>query len=347
MGFQYRKSIKVMPGVRLTASKSGLSASVGGKGARVTKSTSGRTTKTVGIPGTGLRHTTSSSSKSSQSKAQPAAAAPAPKPGALAPKGEKALYKAIQSQDVQAVDAVTQTYAEYALVASTIAGLMHASQGNTVRAEQLLGWVFSTQKDPAEDAFFRKYVGGHMNVEIATGVTAELPIDRQSVGLILAEIRQADGNVQGATDVVESLEPTALAAVSLAELYTDADRFDDVVDLTNGISNEDDATAILLVFRGHAFRMLGQFTAAREALRDALKSSKRESAILQRALVERAYAYLGEGKPAQAKKDAEKLMAQDRSHPLLPDLLAAIDPDGSTSAATPTLPPPTLPPPSV
>ena len=73
----------------------------------------------------------------------------------------------------------------------------------------------------------------------------------------------------------------------------------------------------------------------RETLRDALRSSKRDSAILARALIERAYAYLGERKKAQAKKDAEKVMAQDRSHPLLSELMAAIDPDSGNVPSSP------------
>ena len=58
----------------------------------------------------------------------------------------------------------------------------------------------------------------------------------------------------GAIDVVERLEPSAYTAVSLAELYLLADRPDEVIELTQGVTNEDDATAILLVFRGAAFR---------------------------------------------------------------------------------------------
>ncbi|WP_407933078.1 DUF4236 domain-containing protein, partial [Herbiconiux daphne] len=33
MGFRFRKSVKIMPGVRLNFSKSGMSTSIGGKGA--------------------------------------------------------------------------------------------------------------------------------------------------------------------------------------------------------------------------------------------------------------------------------------------------------------------------
>ena len=54
LGFRMRKSMKVAPGVRLSVSKSGVGASVGGKGARYSAHSSGRRTTTVGsgvVPG--------------------------------------------------------------------------------------------------------------------------------------------------------------------------------------------------------------------------------------------------------------------------------------------------------
>jgi hypothetical protein len=52
-----------------------------------------------------------------------------------------------------------------------------------------------------------------------------------------------------------SRPPTA--AVLLAELYAQTGRWDDVIELTEGIKNEDDAAALLCVFRGQAFRQQG------------------------------------------------------------------------------------------
>lgn len=54
---RFRKSIQILPGVRITASKRGLSTSIGGKGLRVTRGADGKTRTTVGIPGTGLSQT--------------------------------------------------------------------------------------------------------------------------------------------------------------------------------------------------------------------------------------------------------------------------------------------------
>lgn len=54
MGFRFRKSISLFPGVRLNFGKTGMSVSAGVPGFRKTISTSGRVTTSVGIPGTGL-----------------------------------------------------------------------------------------------------------------------------------------------------------------------------------------------------------------------------------------------------------------------------------------------------
>lgn len=62
MPFRFRRSIRIAPGIRLNASKSGLSTSVGKRGAHVTLG-HGRTRTTVGIPDSSLSYTTSSSRK--------------------------------------------------------------------------------------------------------------------------------------------------------------------------------------------------------------------------------------------------------------------------------------------
>lgn len=55
MGLRYRKSIKLIPGVKLNISKSGISASVGKPGNTANISRRG-VKSTVGIPGTGLSY---------------------------------------------------------------------------------------------------------------------------------------------------------------------------------------------------------------------------------------------------------------------------------------------------
>jgi len=65
MGFNFRKSFKVAPGVKLNISKKGISSvSAGVKGARVSVGKKGTRT-TVGIPGTGLSYSKQNTYKKS------------------------------------------------------------------------------------------------------------------------------------------------------------------------------------------------------------------------------------------------------------------------------------------
>jgi hypothetical protein len=61
MGFRFRRSIKLAPGIRLNLSKSGVSASIGRRGATLNISDKG-TKATVGIPGTGVSYSENLSS---------------------------------------------------------------------------------------------------------------------------------------------------------------------------------------------------------------------------------------------------------------------------------------------
>ena len=59
MGLRFRRSLRLLPGVRLNLSGSGVSASFGRRGAWFTVGPRG-TRATIGIPGSGLSYTTSS-----------------------------------------------------------------------------------------------------------------------------------------------------------------------------------------------------------------------------------------------------------------------------------------------
>jgi tetratricopeptide (TPR) repeat protein len=323
MGFRMRKSIKLAPGVRLNVSKTGIGASVGGMGVRQSVHSSGRQTTTLGsgiVPGVYYQ-----SSKGSGRTAQPPPPAPIKpkKPGLFAPKGEKELYRAVGSQDVQAMKRVGEQHPDFRVPSYSLAGLMMMASEPT-EAERLLDEVFATEKDPATDNFVTSYLYTRMELSIAEGVTAELPISRDAVGLALAELKQERNDLAGAIEVVEGLEPTAYSAVSLAELYAASGRCDDVIELTEGIKNEDDASALLCVFRGQAFREQGFHDAAHEALKEALRARSRAGPIRHSALAERAQNYLAQGKKSQARKDLERILAEDSSYEGVREQLAEL-----------------------
>jgi len=321
MGFRMRKSIKVAPGVRLNVSKSGVGASVGGRGGRYSVHSSGRRTVSAGsgiVPGvyyqkSGGGGRSRSGGFRSQAAAQQLAPPALKKPGLFAPKGEKELYRAIKAQNVQAIKQVGAEHPDFRLPSYSLAGLMMLTK-EPAEAARMLSEAFTTGKDPAEDKFISTYMYTYLELSIAQGVTAELPVNRDAVGLALAELKQEEGDLDGAIDVVEQLEPTTYSAVSLAELYSQTDRWDDVIELTEGVKNEDDAAALLCVFRGKAFRQQGFHDAAHEALKEALRSRSRAAPIRHLALAERAQNYLAQGKRGMARKDLERILAEDSDY---------------------------------
>ena len=71
MGFRFRKSIKIAPGVKLNLNKKSASVSFGGKGAHYTVSSTGKKTASVGIPGTGMSYVTSTGGKTKKASQAP------------------------------------------------------------------------------------------------------------------------------------------------------------------------------------------------------------------------------------------------------------------------------------
>lgn len=87
-----------------------------------------------------------------------------------------------------------------------------------------------------------------------------------------------------------------------------------MLELTEGLKNEDDASALLLVYRGQALREQGFHDAAHEALKEGLRSRSRAAPIRHLALAERAQNYLAQGKKGMARKDLERILAEDSDY---------------------------------
>ncbi|QSE72354.1 DUF4236 domain-containing protein [Rhodococcus sp. PSBB049] len=356
MGFRFSKSIQVVPGVRLNFSRRGVGYSVGGKGMRITKHANGRISRTVSVPGTGLSHqqtlrTAPRRTRTARIPASPPrpgipptapvplASAP-PTPAFTAPQWEKDLFAVLHSRTPADYIAVARAHGRamptVRLIAAALEGLLHVEHGighsgAQGRARELLGWVVAQNEPLATHPFVIRYLADHTwPVEIAFGVTASLRIQDEVLRLAVAELHQQAGDVDAAIWTVEGAPPTTLSALSLAELYSDAGRHQDVVDLTNGVSNLDDATALLLAFRGRAFAHLGYHDAARESFKEALRVRTRSAAVRHRALLERAYVDLAQNRKAAARKGIEKVLAEDPTYPGLTEALAELPPMPNT-----------------
>lgn len=335
MGFRMRRSIKIAPGVRLNVSSKSVGLSAGVRGARMSVNSSGRTTATVGIPGTGISYRkTSSTGRASTASRTVAGRTPVSppqakkvKPGLMAPAWEKQLFKQVNGHaDSATIHAVGQAHPPAAATAAMVELLRVALPSrDSYRVRALVGWLFDTGFEPQTDPFISKYIAlDEISVPIAIGVTAIMSWDRQALGLLSAEFEQEAGNLERAVTIVEQLEPTTIAAVSLAELYAETERWSEVVELTNELRNEDVASTFLLIQRGTALRELGFYEAARESLKEALRIRSRPTELRHLALIARGHTYLAEGKKSMAKKDYERVLANNAVYPGLQEMLAEV-----------------------
>lgn len=313
----------------MTFSPRGVSTSIGVRGARVTRGANGRITRTLGVPGTGVSHTSTirpaTRSRSRQSSL-PSSSVPPAGPNLFSPKYEKDFHKAKSLDTIQDYQRLVNLYPEARISGSFMLALKFIEDKQYPLALQALESIWELNDKIDADPLFRKYLGlKGFEVGIAEGVVAELNLNRDAIGLFLAETLQNQNRLERAIEVVEDLYPTQTTALSLADLYVAAKKWPDVIEISNGIVNVDDATCLILVYRGIAFRESGYIDASKETFKEALKSKKRSMVVRHRGHAERALTYMADGKSALALKEVEKIMAENPNDEGVKLILSALE----------------------
>lgn len=336
MGFRMRQSIRIAPGIRLNVSAKSLGISAGVRGAHVSLNSRTGVRTTASLPGTGLSYTTTHAVHAPASPGRGPGSAPrslpaspppqAPHPGLFAPHWHKELFAALEQGRTTGLEPIAVRHPEARATCMMLEALSPATgaEGGQ-RAEQMLGELWSTGYDPASDGFLRTYApDSTTSIRLTPILVATLPLSRDAIGLALAELIQETGNLDGAIQVVEGVTPSTYAAVSLADLYAEAGRWSDVIALTDGIPNGDDFCTYLLIQRGVALRQSGFLDAALDSLKAALAPRSRMVALRHLALVERALTYRASGKKSLARRDLERVLADDSQYPGVADLLSQL-----------------------
>jgi tetratricopeptide (TPR) repeat protein len=225
------------------------------------------------------------------------------KPGMMASKGEKAFHGAVASGNPEAILAAAGQNPQYKVAAQTIAGLL-LMETSFDRGVALLEEVVASGEEVRHDAFMRKYLpDAGLSVEIAAGVMVHLPLQNNSLVLLLAELYQAAGQEERAIEVLGGAEQTTHIRLSLAELLHESGRFEQVVDATTGIHNDDDVTALMLAYRGRALTELGRNDEAVNTYARVLEYPNRAESIKAMALVGRGMIHQAAGADVLAEND--------------------------------------------
>ena len=347
MSLRFRQSMKLLPGVRLNFSKETVGLSFGVPGARYTINSKGRRTVSTGIPGTGLYNveTLSSGTRSSRSRNNSSAeeafeaeeSSGPPAPGLFARKPERALntflldiYNSDHPDDVASVfekaAALKAQYPELKYPLDLISFLHGATDEKWATEVELLGASLWEQRGAAfDDKHVRKYFKGiNPGVSISPGITTRLHYNEQTLGFIWSEILQSQKKYEEAVAVLTLMQPNQMVAISLADIEISAGDFDGAIETTEDIEVFDDATGMLMLLRGVAFRGKDMNEAAIECFKRVLKEKKLPEPLTHRALFERGTTYASMGKKAMGIKDLEKILVDNPDYPEVEKKLAEL-----------------------
>jgi tetratricopeptide (TPR) repeat protein len=354
MTFRMYKRVKLGKGVKLSLSKTGIGISAGIPGARYSVHSSGRTTRTVGAPGTGLYYRKDTHAKGSRPSGGRATAAPTaiaptyPKAGILAPKAERLFVQGVTAymqgrhadaleafEDVEARDVGEEHIGEEFFAGMCLVGLDRLDE-----AIPYLEDVLASELSIPDPLMTKYRIGGAMEISVTPAVPVTVPMSNLGVALLLAEAYQGTDERQKAIELLESLGAEApgepVFALSLGDLYSEAGQWDEVVRVTEGVqTNEDDVTLNILVLRASALNELGMSEAALALTKECLRTKKRSSELLRLARYMRGRAYESAGKASLARKEYEKVYAEEASYADVAERLGRHSPQESTVVAPP------------
>jgi tetratricopeptide (TPR) repeat protein len=337
---RFRRSISLGGGVRLNINKRSLGLSAGGHGVRYSVNTDGQSTRSIGVPGTGLYYRSQTGPRSGgspgSSTVRPRSTSTTitdvtpqiaeqvvPRPGFLASGVEKRFREGL-------VFYLQQHWSE-AAGAFELASAADSSNlsddfflgASYARLERLADAAKCFEKvvgspDGLPDQLMRKYVPGTLTIQLPITDRVVVGISFNSVGatMILAELYQELGRRSEAIGLLQQLHKVApddqAIRLSLSDLLYDDDDFKGLIELTQGVENTDDVALAMLHLRAKALANEKLFAPAADLLTSCLrKTAGRDPELLKEIRYNRAEAYELLGEPRKAKADWAKLVADD------------------------------------
>ncbi|NBR93665.1 MAG: DUF4236 domain-containing protein [Actinobacteria bacterium] len=309
MSLRFRRSIKLIPGVRLNFSKSAIGLSVGVPGARISVNTRGDVYTSAGIPGTGLYSVDRTSLRGSRSRGgrrddssdteQFYIPPRPPKPGIFANRRERNFYNFLGehfggenvSPGKAAVDRALESAEKnprikYSYLA--LACLVGARDDKNFPDLLKVSAEVWQNRNKAFGTFeARKYFPEmHIELPVTTGISVIDSFGLSAFGFLYVEVLQESNQPDAALKVLEDMPPTQL-----------------------------EATGMLFIMRAAALSQLGFHDGALEAIKKVVAKHSLDEEVRNRALWERANILERQGKKAQALKELEKIVLADSKYP--------------------------------
>lgn len=327
MAFRFWRRIRLAPGVTLNLSKSAASLSFGPRGAKYTISPRGNRA-TAGIPGTGLFYTMRDPGAGRGQER--GASAPMVRARDRLTLGffQRLITPAAERAFVDGLKALNEGDDSEALVlldrsasladAAWLAGMLHLKSENFDQAERCL--LDALERRHKLDSLFSKYgVNATISLPITPEISAHVRPRERGTLLALVEVYQLQGRSGDALIRLDQLldldtsDPVVL--LSFAELALDQpnpEHLRRIAELSASVENETPVHTALLLYRARALVSLGLPDAAIDVLTLALRRRKdRPDELLRQVRYERALLYDGQRRQAQARREFERIYAED------------------------------------
>jgi tetratricopeptide (TPR) repeat protein len=355
---QFRRRINIAPGVQLNLSKGGISVSVGPRGMRYTFGR-GKSDVHIGLPGTGVyyrKHIDLPGMEDKEKEKASEEEKPTEKP---ARKPRKARHNASQEPREQAVvqeivpalpSDASPTEADFR------EGALHFLQGDYLSAFNLFSTLdddtyladellmtsltasYLEEYDTAIDSLIALLEAGHeplpgdadslttrylpdttVQVPLTQFAQVDLPLNMTMAALLLAELLSAKGRYEEALDLIEGLfeaspgDPALL--LSLADLYSQEHDFDKLHDVLVAnqahVNAEDDISLGLMYYWGVALAVREMYDATDEVFKTAQRKAKHNDELMKLLMYAHADLYERTDRAADARKLFERVYAME------------------------------------
>jgi len=329
LAFRFWRRVRLAPGVTLNLSKSNASLSFGPRGAKYTISPRGNRA-TAGLPGTGLFYTVHDRQRAGRSEAAPAPRVPQRdrlKLGffqrLMTPAEEKRFIDGIRALNDGDQDTALAALEEAGDLpdAAWMAGMIRLRREEFDRARAHFEHALARLGDLG--ALFAKYeIAVQASLPITSDIFAHVFPRERGTRLALVEIAQLEGRHADAMGHIERLmeidatDPVVLLSFAELALDTPDDRalMDRAVRATVHVDNETPVDTAILLYRGKALAALGMPDAAIDVFTLANRRRKdRPEGLLRQIRYDRAVLYEEVGRKALARREFERLYAEDPS----------------------------------
>ena len=320
---RFRRSVKILPGVRINFNKNSTGLTLGPRGAHYTINSSGRRTTSYGIPGTGIwwQDSYNPNSKRRRAAREVEEAEPLyekdvelkPKPNLLSKKYEREIYDALLEMDKEKFSQIAQNYPEAEIFAKFMMVTIMVRNPETGREGLKIGEeVWARREELLNNPMYRKYAPGvKSQMQIVPGIYYKGPYTAHLLGYVLSELYQVDNQFDKSEAILKEISPDFLTPMALLEIDFLQKRYQKVIDATDNPSLGSNEDVAKQMYRAMAFRESGQPDEAILLLSEIIKLRSVDKSLNYRSRYERGLAYAKAGQSKKALADFHFVLAKE------------------------------------